>query len=256
MGTTQENQLFEYLKAGDTVPKQDLMLLLRKQYPEAKKTTLDWHIYDLVKQGMLARKGRGRYLITRGFHNEQGFNPEVPIELNRLGRKLKAAFPLLTICLWSTSTLHSFMQQQPFTTYWLVETEREAVDTVLDYIRDNKQRMLLKKMPVIRAEDIAFTERYQPNSSILLLIKPLISETPMQQADNGLMIPTAEKVLVDLLADSDVFSLFNEELPQLFTEFNKQFILNHDRLRRYARRRHKLSMLETYLLPFRAVPNP
>ena len=249
MNFVPSKRIFEQLKPGDTLAKPALIVLLQNHYPDAKKTTLDWHIYDLVQQGILARQGRGRYLVTPpDQHYEPGFNPEVPAELRRLGKKVKAAFPLLSICLWATSTLHPFVQQQPFITYWLIETEREAVDSVVDYIRDYQQRTLLKTPPVIRADDLAFTERYQPNSSIILLVKPLISEAPLQRADHGLMVPTAEKIVVDLLADTDIFSLFSEELPQLFTEFDKQFVLNLDRLRRYARRRHKLSVLDTYLM--------
>jgi hypothetical protein len=155
-------------------------------------------------------------------------------------------FALTTICVWSTSVLHSFLQQQPFVTYWLVETERDAVDSILDsMIHDSLIRGL--SIPVIRANDLILMERYSLNTSVILLVKSLISEAPVQQNRDGLTVPTLEKILVDLVADSDVFSLFMEELPTLFPKLDKQFDLNQDRLRRYARRRHKLSLINDYL---------
>lgn len=221
--------------------------MLRAQYPDAKPATLDWRIFDLVQQGMLIRRGRGLYQIVPDKGSKAVFIPDLPGELSRWGKKLNEAFPLLTVCTWSTSALHPFMQQQPFVTYWLVETEREAVDAVLDFIRANQSRTSAKTLPVVLATDLLLTERYQPDATTFVLVKPLISEAPMQTTTDGLTVPTAEKILVDLLADTDVFNLFGEEVPRLFEQLNKRYILNIDRMRRYARRRHKLPILDNNL---------
>ena len=243
----QNSQLFQSFKPGDTIPKPELVFLLREQYPDAKPATLDWHIYDLVRQGLLARQGRGRYQLVPDRAAKAIFTPDVPGELGRWGKKLNEAFPLLSVCTWSTSALHPFMQQQPFITYWLIETERETVDAVLDFVRASQSRTSAKTLPVVLATDLLLTERYQPDATTFVLVKPLISEAPMQPTTNGLTVPTAEKILVDLLADTDVFNLFGEEVPRLFDELNERYILNIDRMRRYARRRHKLPILDNHL---------
>lgn len=253
----QNNQLFQPFRPGDTIPKPELVSLLREQYPDAKPATLDWHIYDLVRQGLLARQGRGRYQLVPDQAAKTIFIPDVPGELGRWGKKLNKAFPLLTVCTWSTSVLHPFMQQQPFMTYWLIETEREAVDAVFDFVRANQSRTApavvrysdrsAKTLPVMLATDLLLMERYQPDATTFVLVKPVISEAPMQTTTDRLTVPTAEKILVDLLADTDVFNLFSEEVPGLFEALNERYILNIDRMRRYARRRHKLLILDNHL---------
>lgn len=253
----QNNQLFQPFRPGDTIPKLELISLLRAQYPDAKPATLDWHIYDLVRQGLLARQGRGRYRLVPDQAAKALFIPDVPGGLGRWGKKLNEAFPLLTVCTWSTSALHPFMQQQPFVTYWLIETEREAVDAVLDFVRTTQSRTApavvrhsnqsARTLSVVLAADLLLIERYQTNATTFVLVKPLISEAPMQTTTDGLTVPTAEKILVDLLADTDVFNLFSEEVPRLFEGLNERYILNIDRMRRYARRRHKLPILDKYL---------
>lgn len=233
---------------NETIDRSSLLSLLSEQYPSAKPTTLDWHIHTMLEKGKLVRRGRGSYAVMSDHALLPAFDPSLPNELITIGKRLNRKFALTTLCLWSTSVLHTYVQQQPFITYWLVETEREAVEPVLDcIIHDITIERVLKKVPTVRADDLALVERYNAASPVILLVKPLISEAPLQRNNVGLDVPTLEKLLVDLVADTDVFGLFGEELPSLFTQLNSRFILNLDRLRRYARRRHKLSPVNDYL---------
>lgn len=229
------------------VQRSALLAALQKAHPNAASATLDWYIHTLLEAGQLVRRGRGRYEIAEGQLARKPLVPSLPDELAKLGRQVGEQFPLLTTCFWSTATVHSFTIQQPFTVYWLVETERAAVDAVIDAILRQPRKGILQKSPILRAEDLKLAQRYNTESSISLLVKPLISEAPLQQNDNGLNVPTAEKILVDLVADRKVFDLFAEELPNIYTEFDSRFALNLDRLQRYARRRHQLPNVENYL---------
>lgn len=241
-----QETLLKAFEPNETIRRPALLSLLSEQYPQAKLTTLDWHIHMLLEQGKLVRRGRGSYALVADKPGTSQFDPRLPNELVEISKRLSGQFALTTICVWSTAILHSFVQQQPFVTYWLVETERDAVDSILDsMIHDSLIRGL--SIPVIRANDLTRMERYSPNTSVVLLIKPLISEAPVQQNRDGLTVPTLEKILVDLVADSDVFGLFTEELASLFPKLDSQFNLNQDRLRRYARRRHKLLLINDYL---------
>ena len=244
----QNIQLFQPFRPGDTIFKSELVLLLQKQYPDAKPATLDWHIYDLVRQGLLTRQGRGLYQIVLSQSNKAVFAPTLPKEVVNWGTKLKEGFPLLTTCLWSTSILHSFTMHLPFVSYWIVETERDAVSAIFNHI----QATQTNTSPVLLAADIELSQQYFSGATTLIVIKPLISEAPMRLTTDGLTVPTAEKILVDLLADTDVFNLFTEEMSRIFEEMNERYILNIDRMRRYARRRHKLPLLENILLSYQA----
>lgn len=243
----QRKSILQEFEPNRMIGRLALHSVLQREYPNAATATLDWHIHALLEGGQLVRRGRGRYEVATQPLARQTFTPNLPDELTRLGQQLTEQFPLLTTCFWSTAALHSVTIQQPFVAYWLVETERYAVDAVLDAILRQHRQGFLQQAPVLRAEDWRLAQRYNTNAPIALLVKPLISEAPLQQDSNNLNVPTAEKILVDLVADRKVFDLFSEELPNIYTEFDSRFALNLDRLRRYARRRHQLPNIENYL---------
>jgi hypothetical protein len=249
----QRSRVLRAFEPNQIIQRSALHLALRREYPKATTATLDWHIHTLLEQGHLIRRGWGRYELADQLVGRRAFVPCLPDELVRAGKILRERFPLLTTCMWSTSALQSFTVQQPFVAYWLIETERDAVDVVLDTILAQQRTGTLHKVPALRAVDLQLAQRYHADASIFLLVKALISEAPLQKDITGLNVPTAEKILVDLIADSTVFDLFAEELPTLFAEIGGQFMLNLDRLHRYARRRHQLPNVDEYL---NAVHNP
>lgn len=242
----QRERILQLVSPNETIRRPALLSLLREEYPNAKLNTLDWHIHTLLEQGKLVKQGRGAYTVANNESSLSIFTPALPKELSEIGQRLRRKFPLTTACVWTTSVLHSFVVQQPMITYWLVEAERDAVDAILDCMLHDAFINGLS-IPIIRADDLDLMERYTPDPSIMILVKPLISEAPLLQNDHELTVPTLEKIMVDLVADTNVFGLFEEELPSLLVDLSHRFLLNQDRLRRYARRRHKLPLLASYL---------
>ncbi|QRQ99499.1 DUF6577 family protein [Dyadobacter sandarakinus] len=242
----QRERIIEQVRPNETISRLKLLSLLREEYPHAKLNTLDWHIHTLLVQGKLVRKGRGSYAVASNESILSSFTPTLPEELSEIGQRLGRKFPLITTCVWTTSVLHSFVMQQPTITYWLVEVERDEVDAIFNFILNDLFINGLS-IPIIRSDDLALMERYTHGRSIMLLVKPLISEAPLRKNDDELNVPTAEKIIVDLVADANVFGFLVEELPSLFADLSHRFLLNQDRLRRYARRRHKLSLFDSYL---------
>ncbi|MCF2494282.1 DUF6577 family protein [Dyadobacter chenhuakuii] len=242
----QREKTLQLVKPNETIRRPALLSLLRKEYPRAKLNTLDWHIHTLLEQGKLVRQGRGAYAVSSNKSVLSSFTPTLPQELFEIGQRLGRKFPLVTTCVWTTSILHSFVVQQPTITYWLVEAERDEVDVIFDFILNDVFINRLS-IPIIRADDLALMERYTPGRHNILLVKPLISEAPLLQNDQELNVPTLEKVIVDLVADNNIFGLFLAELPSLLVDLTHRFLLNQGRLRRYARRRHKLSLVDSYL---------
>lgn len=239
-------RLVQLVKPNEIIRRPALLSLLSEEYPHAKLNTLDWHIHTLLEQGKLVRQGRGAYTVAGNKSLHSSFTLTLPEELSEIGGRIGRKFPMITTCFWTTSVLHSFILQRGMITYWLVEVEREAVDAILDFMLNDVFINGLS-FPVIHADDLTLMKRYTPDRSIVLLVKPLISEAPLMQYDDKLIVPTLEKIIVDLVADANVFGSFGEELSSLFVDLSHRFLLNQDRLRRYSRRRHKLALIEGYL---------
>jgi hypothetical protein len=77
-------------------------------------------------------------------------------------------------------------------------------------------------------------------------VKPIISEAPVLQEDNYAIAPI-EKILVDLLADHELYHAYQEETEYIFREALTRFTVNRDKLRRYARRRNRFQQVQTIL---------
>jgi hypothetical protein len=243
------NQVFiAQFQPGLPLSKQELAGRLQVQYPEAKPTTIDWHIYRLLQQGLLAKSGRNQYQVVGTAPMASSWtNPPLPEPLNEWIEPLRQAFPYLTICLWSTRWLQPLLMHLPFTEYGLIEVERSAVDAVWAFCQDKltvqPDRL---PVPVVRAGDWPVLESYLSNAPVIGVVKPLISESPLQPLASVSTI-TVEKLLVDLLADRELFFAYQEDLTRIVEGLSRQSVINGNRLRRYARRRNHLPQLEQLL---------
>lgn len=140
-----------------------------------------------------------------------------------------------------------FIQSFNLTQYWFIEVDRNAVDSVLRFVQSaygSEQNVITT--PVVRADDLTTMERYLTDPTRILLVKPLISEAPLQHVD-GVSTITAEKLLVDLIADDDLFCMYQEELPRIVEGITARYIINTDKAQRYARRRNQLPELNALL---------
>ena len=77
-------------------------------------------------------------------------------------------------------------------------------------------------------------------------MKPLISESPIQE-NSSVLVPTLEKLLVDLQKDQDFFYLQEAEGENIFRNALSLYTINESRLLRYASRRGIRSEIETII---------
>ncbi len=87
-------------------------------------------------------------------------------------------------------------------------------------------------------------EKYVFNSNNPIIVKPLISEAPMQKVRN-INTTTIEKILVDLFSDENLFQFYQgREKKTIFKEAYAKFTINNSKLLRYASRRGKKEEIE------------
>ncbi|GAB3562734.1 hypothetical protein GCM10027578_05370 [Spirosoma luteolum] len=138
------------------------------------------------------------------------------------------------------------MIQQPMSFLQLIEVDKEAISSVYQLLQEQPVRVDRKSPAIYRYDDwLLLTRRGLPSPNPVI-IKPIITEAPVQQQDRY-VTASLEKILVDLMADSDLFFAYQEEVPYIFRIAFAKFTINRDKLRRYARRRNRLDMLEQLL---------
>ena len=185
--------------------------------------------------GILTRIGRGKFSLGAG----KIFVPDIANKLKTINSKLKKEFPFLDICLWNSSAINEFMIHQPGRFYILIEVEKDAAQSVFFSLKEAKYSVFIEP-----TKDLI--EKYFPDEKETLIVKPLVTEAPLQKID-GLNTVTIEKMLVDIFCDEVIFSAqHGSEMRTIFKEAISKYIVNENRMLRYANRRRKKESFTKY----------
>jgi len=217
----------------------DIIQFYRTIEPQIKTSTVNWRIYSLVQMGVLNRIGRGKLALGES----RIFLPEISNKLKSINSKLKKEFPFLEICLWNTSTFNEFMIHQPGRFYILVEVERDAAQSVFFFLKEARNSVFIEP-----TKDLI--EKYLPDKKETLIVKSLVTEAPLQKIA-GINTATIEKMLVDIFCDNVIFSAQQgSEMRTIFREAMNKYVVNENRMLRYADRRRKKESFRNYLNTF------
>ena len=237
MGITKNTEIiFQFFENRKSFTTNDVYGFFSQAEPNIKRATVNWRIYELVRQGFFKRIGRGTYVLGK----EIGFSPTLSKKHKIIFSRIKKQFPLIVFCCWHTSALKEFFQHVTGNDFLLVEVEREAMDAVFHFIKETNKNTF--KEPSRDA-----MENYVFDGKDTIIVKSLISEAPVQKVDN-ITVPAIEKILVDLYADSEIFFfLQGSEMLNIFENALGKYTVNTDRLLRYAKRRNKREELNKIL---------
>jgi hypothetical protein len=213
----------------------DIVQFYRTFDPQLKTTTINWRIYSLVQMGILKRTGRGKFTLGPG----KIFIPEISNKLKNIHSKIKKEYPFLETCIWNTSVFNEFMVHQPGRFHILVEAEKDAVQSVFFFLKEAKYLVFIEP-----TKDLI--EKYLPDEKETLIVKPLVTEAPLQKTGD-LNTVTLEKMLVDIFCDEVVFAAQHDaEMRNIFSEATSKYVINDNRMLRYASRRKKKEAFKEY----------
>ncbi len=230
------DQLEERFNKADYFTTKEISEFYLSLNPLVKKTTINWRVYTLIQKGVLTRIGRGKFCL--GSNNI--FSPELNRKEKVIYNKLKSEFPFVEICVWNTKILNEFMQHQPGNFQIIVEVEKEVTQSVFYFLKE-------LNYPVFIEPTEEILEKYLPTDKEAIIIKSLVSESPLQEIGN-IRTVTIEKLLVDIFSDTIIFSAQQgAELRTIFQEAFNKYTVNHSKMLRYASRRRKKESFQEYL---------
>ncbi len=132
------------------------------------------------------------------------------------------------------------MQHQPGNFQIIVEVEKEVTQSVFYFLKELKYLVFIEP-----TEEIL--EKYLPRDKEAIIIKSLVSESPLQEIGNVRTV-TIEKLLVDIFSDTIVFSVQQgTELQTIFQDAFNKYTVNQSKMLRYASRRRKKEIFRKYL---------
>jgi hypothetical protein len=210
----------------------ELVLFISVIYPELSSSTISWKINQLKTENLIYQAGRGIYT----FQFKPEYNPEVSLKSKRIYNKTKH-LATSDLVVWDTEMLDLIIEKNNIkrTTFLLVQ--KDVLDDLFD------QMQFLSK-PIFLEPTNEIIQRYVLPQNDVILLYPLISETPIQHSGEYLM-PTIEGILVNawLLSES-YLKLLDYSIEEIFRSAFKKYNVNKNKLLRYASRRDQRKEIE------------
>ena len=202
---------------------------------DISRQTVSWYLTKLTESGQLRRIGHGKYAKA----DKQQFAIVPTDDQQQLNGMLKQHWPFAHFCIYDGSVVSPLQHLLAANNITYIETEREATSAVFNHLKDEGLTAYLRP-----TRDLIYN--YIDLSQPAIFVKPLVTESPVQEC-NGVLVPTLEKLLVDLQKDADFFYLQEAEGVNIFRNAMSLYTINESRLLRYASRRGIRKEIETII---------
>jgi hypothetical protein len=201
----------------------ELAELVWSKRPDVGKGAVVWAANNLIRKGKAVRLARGCYALSR----KKVFKPRLTAASLPLAEDISSAFPLLPFSLFDSAWCASFMEMQPFASLVSVEVDRSALDAVLSFL-------LGRHLPVFLKSDKAAYLRYG-NAEVSYVLGRALKSSPLVDTDSMASLAALEKILVDLVADKDIYPQYQgEELLNIYRNSTGEYQVNFSRMLKYA----------------------
>ena len=192
----------------------------------------------LVASGRLVKSGWGEYQLS------DNAKPRLQLtlkpETKELAQYLKKRYPLADFCIWDAASVIPFMLHVPNIKMIIVDVERILGQSFPDAIRENYPNTIVLPNPT-KEEFIKFG-----STKGTIILHTLTTEAPIDTFE-GFPVPTAEKLLVDIVINPEFEFLQGSELTRIYQEAFSDFSISRSRLIRYARRRYCEEKIQSIL---------
>ncbi len=228
---TSVNLIMNYANSHSTMTANDLASAY-----EMNPVTARQHLSRLAAAGNLVRVGYGTYALPS---EKEQFPIDLSNNIKSVYNGLNAEFPFADFCVYSGEIYEPLQHHLSVNHTIYVETNRDTVDSVFSILKETHKN-------VYKQPDASFMSDYVDLRSDCIIVKPLVTESPLQIIE-GVPSPTLEKLLVDILKDSDLEYLRGMEFDYMMETALSQYQLSITKLLRYARRRNVRQKIQTML---------
>lgn len=199
---------------------------INESFPELSKSSINWRLHKLKTEGQIQSPHYGTYSLK----TKENFIPGLSSSVKRLYNRIRKEFPEIQLCVWESKWFDEFLPEPAENNFIVAEVEKEYVQTVYDSLTDLSKKIFL-------ATDAEKFSRYISSIKDAILIKPIITESPIVDIEN-VRIAMMEKLLVDCLAETESFPFVKEnEVASLFRAVVEKYNVSTSKMKRYSKRR-------------------
>jgi len=227
----------DFFKTFDTFTTADITSYFRKTEPDLKQTTINWRVYALVNDKIISRVSKGVFKVAC----EKKYKPQLDKSLLQTAKKIVKQFPFVDFCVWDTSVINSIAQHLSNQTFFIVEVEKDAAESVFHFLQETSNNIYYNPTQDI-IDNYLFLRTGKP-----YVVKHLLTESPTIE-ENGIKVSSLEKMLVDIYCDKTLFGQYQgNEMKTLYKNSFENYSVNKTKLLRYASRRGKASEIESVI---------
>lgn len=224
---TEENFFNEFVKPDMVFSKKELLSSFRLSGYTKSEPSFLAYFQELIRDARIQRIGRNAYRAAD--NSIKNYEYSYSSQSETVASILKDKHPNLDFSIFETVQLNEFMNHQIGRNTIFLYTDADVMDYVFDSLRSNYSLNILLHPS---ADDY---HRYKTEDTIVLCRR--ISESPAGL--NPKWSTCIEKLLVDIVAEPLIASSFGDnELPRIFEGAFEKYVIDENKLFRYARRRN------------------
>lgn len=189
----------------------------------------------MVKESILSHTGHGLYQLSSG----NTYVPELSTRVIKISKFIRKNFPTTSYCTWDSGMINEFAQHLSAYPFILVDVERDVSESVYFRLKEEFKGVFLRPSETI-INDLL------PDFQLPIIVRYLTSESPLNEVNNIFTV-TIEKLLADVFCDMEFNFLAGSERRAIFSNAYFKYVVNENKLLRYAARKGRRPDLHKYI---------
>ncbi len=228
--------ILKKLSEKSSFSREDIFHAFQEEKADMSFSSFSWRLFDLLKEKKLFKTGRDSYSLTKP--TLSAYKPLYSEEAAQISNLLSKRFPSISFVMFESTLLNEWLNHLIAQNTIFVQAEKDVSGFIFDVLRDEFKKTVLYK-PSVKDFD-----RYWQKGCIV--VTDLVSQAPLSKESPHEI--TLEKLLVDILAEKAISMTYSPgDLPLLFEEATRIYLIDKRRLTRYAGRRNALEKIGKYI---------
>ena len=225
------------LEVGHRYSHQELIRLLKSDYPQMRDSSYHWAVCGMLKCGSLSKIARNVYVVQNE-RKKPVYRPAYSDLAAKLIAQISDKYSSVRFTVFETALMNDFLNHLVAQNTLFVQVEKEVSIFVLRFLQELGYEHLLYK-PKKADYDLYWKKD-------CIVVTDMISEAPLSaSAPHEICL---EKMLVDMYCDKLISSAYSKsEYPEVLKQAMETYHIEPAKMMRYARRRGRKDEMKKIL---------
>ena len=225
------------LEAGHRYSNQELIKLLKSDYPHMRETSCHWAVCGMLKGGDITKIARNVYVV-QNLREKPVYRPTYSELAAKLIAQISDKFPSVHFTVFETALMNDFLNHLVAQNTVFVQAEKDISIFIFRFLQELGYAHLLYKPN--KADYALYWEKD------CIVVTDMISEAPLSaSAPHEICL---EKMLVDMYCDKLISSAYSKsEYPEVLKQAMETYHIESTKMMRYARRRGRENEMKKIL---------